>query len=134
MIISFANFIIELFISSSPIRKLPSKYREHQNTNCPNISWGTAIFLLQHNFWSHVARSSTKYFYLFVVRDASGEPIVDDFDVILFIQKQIFEFDVSVSDASAVAIFQPFDNLSYNFLRIVFLQATFLFRFQITVQ
>ena len=111
LIVGSANLVIELFVGGASIRKLSRQNSEEENSESPDVGRWTTIFSFTDNLGCHIRWSTTEYLDLLIVWDTSREPEIDDLDVIIVVQQQIFKLDVSVGDASRMTVFQSLQNL-----------------------
>lgn len=90
--------------------------------------------MLRDDFRGHVRRRPAKHFDFLFVRDLGAEAEVDDLDVSVFVEQNVFELDVSVRDALAVAVLQPRHQLLEYASRFVFGQPSVAVQLEVAVQ
>lgn len=61
-----------------------------------------------HYLRGHIGGSSTEHLDLLFIRDASRKAKVDDLDVVIIVEEEVLELDISMRDASTVAILNAF--------------------------
>jgi len=128
--ISSLYFTVQVLIILSSKRKLSTKESKEQNSTCIYICWWSTIFCLLDYFWSHVWRRSTKHFNSLIIWDACAKSKIYQFHISPFIQHHIFQFDISMSNASRMKVMQRIDELNINSSGFIFLHSSMRFAFQ----
>ena len=77
---SSTNFPIKLFIVSSSEWKTATKHGIEKHTKSPNISRRACILYLRDDLRGHVAGCPTEDFDLAIIRNASTETKINDFE------------------------------------------------------
>lgn len=67
-----------------------------ENAKCPNVTFG-AVKVMNESFWAHVERASDMHIFE-VVLVFDGEPEVCQFELLLLVDEDIGQFEVSVDN------------------------------------
>lgn len=102
--VSSLYFAVQVLIVLSSKRKLPTKESKEQDSTCIYVCWWSAIFCLLDYFWSHVRRRSTKHFNPLIIWNTCAKSKIYQFHISSFIQHNIFQFDISMSNASRMKV------------------------------
>ena len=130
---AFHNLLIEVFIVLASEWETPTEECKQKDSTSPDICRRSTKFFLGNNLWSHVWRSSTENFYLFVIWNASTEAKINNFDISFGIKHYIFKLDVSVAYTFAVAVLKSTDYLAIYPSSIILVHPTIWLRFQETM-
>ena len=103
-----------------------------QHSQRPNIHWLSTVFCLGDNLGSHVRGSSAKNAQFDRIFDNYGKPKVYQFNIVLRIQQQIFQFYISMHNIKLVTIIYALNNLSEHSLPFMLAQSMRLYAFQMS--
>ena len=90
---------------------MPTEHSEEKDSTGPYISWGATVFRLIDDLWCHIRGSSAKDFYSLIIGNACRKTKVNKFYIFGFVEQNIFQLNVSMSNASVVAVSYAFNNL-----------------------
>lgn len=114
---------VEFFVVGSTEREAAAKNGVKQDAKSPHVSRRAGVFGPSDDFRGHVGRSATEDLELLCVRKTGAEAEVDDLDVSLVVQKEIFELDVPMSDRAGMAVLDSGDYLSKESFGLCFLKS-----------
>lgn len=100
----------------------PVEQRVEENASGPDVSRRSCILDLRHDLRRHVGWCTAEHANLLVVGDARRESEVDELDVLGLIKQDVLQFDVPVSDALAMAVFECDENLLEDPSRLLLVQ------------
>ena len=112
------NFIVCLFDGFVELarilvveRQVAKTHCEQNNAHAPNIRFESVVGLSLDHFWRRIAWTSTGCFEFGVFGVNVAQTKIGNFNVIFEIKKQIFGFQVSVSDSQLVDVLHSIDQL-----------------------
>lgn len=94
---SSADDLVQLLCVFAFERKLAAKHSVEQNAARPNIGWLAAVVFPLDNFRTHIAGSSAEHPEIDFSDGLASESEVDEFDLVVRIDDDILQLDVSVS-------------------------------------
>ena len=100
------DFLVEVFVISTLERKMSNKHHVEEDSCGPNIDWRTMVFFFSDYFRSHVRWSATENIEFFIGWDDDGKPEIDYFYIFLFVEHDVFEFNISVDDIFIVKVLE----------------------------
>jgi len=126
---------VQFFVILTLEGEFSTQKSKKQNSERPNVSRRPRILYLTHNFRSHVTRCSAENFHFALVWNAGTEPKVDHFyDGFSFIEQNILQLYVSMSDIPLMTIVNRLYNLSPKVFCLELRHLPVRFHFQISMQ
>ena len=122
--VSSLYFAVQVFIILSSERKLSTKESKEQHSTGIYICWWSTIFCLLHYFWRHIRRRSTKHLDPLIIWNAGAKSKIYQLDISSFIQHNVFQFDISMSNASGMKVMQSVNKLNINGSCFIFLHSS----------
>lgn len=98
------NLLLEFFVVGPFKGETAVEHGIEQDPAGLNVHRRTTLLLLEHDLWSHLGRCPTEDAHPLVIGDARRESKVYEFDVVLFVQQDVFQLDISMGDTFTVAL------------------------------
>lgn len=98
------NFLLQVLVIRALERKTTVQHCVQQHPTGLNVDRRPTVLLLEHDLGRHLARRAAEDAHLLVVGDAGREAEVDQLHVLPLVEQHVFQFDVAVRDALAVAL------------------------------
>lgn len=115
--------LLQILVVSAFERETAVQHGLQENTAGIDVNRGSTLLFFEHDFRGHVAGCAAKYTHFLVIGDAGGKAEVNEFHVVVGVQQHVFQLNITVCDALAVAIAQREYHLSENALDLGFIQA-----------
>ena len=109
--LAFHDLLVEVFIILSSEGEAATEESKQEHSAGPYVSGRPAELLLTDDLRSHIAGRSAENLDFLVVWDTCAESEVDYLNVALCVEHHVFELDISMAYALAVAVLQGADYL-----------------------
>ena len=110
-VVAVEDFFVQLIGIRIFEGKIPARHRVQNDPATPDITIQAMVSFSSDHFRGSVARTTASSFQCFALFVSIRQTKVDDLDVVLLVEKQVFWFEVSVADTDFVDILDTSDQL-----------------------